>query len=197
MVSSGAVGLGYSITKDLLRLHRREALVVQLEAERLGSAVHLRVTVRPVLGAGKVTIKRCSAIRRRPADGCAEGDECSFPDIRFRALGPTPTPTLDGTSVAEWVAVIDATRVLHVHTADKKEREEQAPPVGSLMYAIDGQAQMQIAAVVVMSTGKEVRSNTVLVPPLPPLRERLGEWFQAWREARTRRRQDRPADGQS
>lgn len=195
MVSSGAVGLCYSIGRDLLRLHRREALVVKLEAERLGSAVHLQVTARPVLGAGKVTIKRCSAIRRRPAAGSIPGDECSFPEIRFRPMGP-PSPTLEGNMAAQWTATVDANRLLHLEVEDSKRREievfgeEQPKPVpirlgprlhppapGSLREALRSfregwhaafsERRMEVTAIVVTSTGKQARSNSVWLPPAP------------------------------
>ena len=225
MVSSGAAGLGYSITKDLLRLHRREALVVQLEAERLGSAVHLRVTVRPVLGAGKVTIKHCSAIRKRPAAGCIEGDECAFPELRFRPVGP-PSPTLEGNMTAQWTATLDANRVLHLQAEDVNRREievfgsvqEPAVPMrlgpslppptpGSFREAFrllrhaylygNREDPMPVTAVVVTSTGKEVRSNTVWVPPSLPPNELAADQLKTWSEERRKRRQQRSADDES
>jgi hypothetical protein len=168
-------------------------LVVKLEAERLGSAVHLQVTARPVLGAGKITIKRCSAIRRRPAAGCIPGDECSFPELRFRPMG-LPSPTLEGNMTAQWTATIDANRVLHLRAEDSKRRvievfgKELPEPVplrlgprlpasepGSLRYALHSfreafhaafsESPMEVTAIVVTSTGKQVRSNSVWVPP--------------------------------
>jgi hypothetical protein len=45
---------------------------------------------------------------------------------------------------------------------------------------------MKIAAVVVTSTGKPVRSNEVLIPPAAPFKERLAECWAARREAKRR-----------
>jgi hypothetical protein len=88
-------GLGYSVVKDLFRLGRREALRVHLEADGFGATVHLRLTARTRLGAGKVPIKRCFAVRWVPYSGCIEGDELNFTEVRFRPVGPAIT-TLEG-----------------------------------------------------------------------------------------------------
>jgi hypothetical protein len=186
MVTSGALGLGYSITKDLLRVRRREELIVRLTAERIGASVHLRLKVRPVLGAGEVTIKRCIAIRWEPAAGCIAGEERPYPEIRFRPLKPGPV-ILKGTQVAEWTATINVDRLQHFCVKEQRRRDldilgeeiDHEPPAGSLMHAIEGGRQMQVAAVVVTSTDKEVLSNKLYIPPLPPFRLR---WL-AWRNA--------------
>lgn len=88
-------GLGYSVVKDLFRLGRREALLVHLRADGFGDTVHLRLMARTRLGAGKVPIKRCFAVRWVPYSGCIEGDELSFTEVRFQPVGP-PVTALEG-----------------------------------------------------------------------------------------------------
>lgn len=183
MVSSGAVGLSYSIGRDLLLLRRRGKLSVRLTAERIGASVHLRLTARPVLGAGKVTIKRVSAVRWEPASGCIAGDERSFSEIHFRPRKPGPV-TLEGTQVGEWTAMVNVDRIQHFCVKEQRRRDleileeeiDHEPPAGSLMHAIEGGPQMQVAAVVVTSADKEFRSDKISIPPLPPFRLRWLTW---------------------
>ncbi|MDX6551961.1 MAG: hypothetical protein QOH74_449 [Gaiellales bacterium] len=179
-------GLGYSVVKDLFRLGRREALRVHLEADGFGATVHLRLTARTRLGAGKVPIKRCFAVRWVPYSGCIEGDELNFTEVRFRPVGPAIT-TLEGLATAEWTATLSRERVLHLETSAQRAHDievfgqPEPPAEGSFDVR-----RMKIAAVVVTSTGKAVRSNEVLIPPAAPFKERLAEWWAARREAKRR-----------
>jgi len=181
-------GLGYSVVKDLFRLGRREALRVHLEADGFGSTVHLRLTARTGLGAGKVTVKRCFAIRWVPYSGCIEGDERNFSEVRFRPVGQAIT-TLEGLATAEWRATLNRDRVLHLETAAQRQHDIEVfgqPETPSKAEGSLDAHQMKIAAVVVTGTGKPVRSNEVFIPPMAPFKERLAEWWAARSEAKRR-----------
>jgi hypothetical protein len=88
MLPSGSLSFGYSVVKDLVRRRRREALQVILDAERMGSVIHLRAGARSMPDSGKITIKRCSAVRQRPYAGCIEGDERSWRASHIPDTGP-------------------------------------------------------------------------------------------------------------